>query len=220
MRERQKWALAFSGKWGKEATGESGQLSRCPSQSRALFRPTIYSHHWKDHHLQLSLCSTITGNPQFAKIQLSALWKVLLKNWDITFLLPKHVYLFRIQRGPNKCPHFPDRRRAMFSRFLICKSEEMVLPLYPSSLPRCGFRSLSPRSPQWNLARRKDGGRVVVTESIKDLRLWLRTLLCQGHVYLKTLWNLGRIYLKDVSEYPPSGKERVRSGADFKHSHT
>lgn len=28
MKERQKWALLFSGNWGEEATGESGQLSR------------------------------------------------------------------------------------------------------------------------------------------------------------------------------------------------
>lgn len=96
----------------------------------------------------------------------------------------------------------------MFSRLLIGKSEQTVLPFYPSSLPRCGFLVSLQMKPSVRHCKMK-GMRVelAISEPIKDLTFWLITLLCQAHVYLKTLWNLEQLYLKDALIFPLQGKK-------------
>lgn len=106
---------------------------------------------------------------------------------------------------------FLDRRRAVFSRLLIGKSEQTVLPFYPSSLPQCGFLVSLQTKPS---VRHQEMKGIVfeplITVPIKDLTFWLITLLCREHVYLKTLWNLEWIYLREASDFPPA----------FQHSQT
>lgn len=87
---------------------------------------------------------------------------------------------------------FLDRRRAVFSRLLIWKSEQTALPFYPSLLPRCGFLVSLQMKPSVRHCKMK--GIVVeplVPEPIKDLTFCLITLLCQEHVYLKNLLKFG-----------------------------
>lgn len=146
----------------------SSALCRCPS--RALIQ--------KINVFNFLPCSKTSDSPQAATHK-DLCWlhpafrslKSLPEELRHPFSLPQSMCIFSgFKEARKNVLIFLDRRCAVFSRLLISKSEQTVLPFYPSSLPQCGFLvSLQMKPSVRHCEMKGTVFELPVTEPIKDL---------------------------------------------------